>query len=66
MDILEFRVKQAVKSLNGNDCWITSIVGNNVYVRMYNNKCLRVVCDINGTDKRKTRVIRIDGLGDAE
>lgn len=61
-DILERRVKQAIKSLNGHDCSISAIIGDKVMVRLDDGRYMRVTY-LSADDKRKIRVLRIDEAG---
>lgn len=61
-DILERRVKQAIKGLNGHDCTISAIVGDKVKVRLDDGRYMSVTY-LPTVDKRRIRVLRIDGAG---
>lgn len=61
-DILERRVKQAIKGLNGHDCSISAIIGDKAMVRLDDGRYMRVTY-LPAADKRRTKVLRIDGVG---
>lgn len=62
MDILDYRIKQAVKSINGMDCEIAAIACGKAFVTTNKGHHLSVYFESPAEDRRRTKVIKV-GFG---